>query len=345
MAQIEYFLQAPAQWDSYVKQFPEHKIYHTERWNEMIRQTFGHQPYYVVIKNGDAWLGCLPIIYFKSFLFGKLLVSLPFVNYGGVLLKDESLFNELGEYLNSLRADLKAAHVEMRMDRLFETNRLHLKTHKVTYLMELPEDEELLLKSFKAKVRSQIRRPLKEEMFAQTGGVELLDDFYKVFAVNMRDLGTPVYAKRFFRNILTTFPQEAFLVVVYSREKLPVAASFLIKHGEVMEIPWASSLRKYNRFSPNMLLYWESFRFAIQQKCKQFDFGRCTPGSGTCKFKKQWGAQEKPLYWYYALPEGEALPEINPQNKKFELMVKIWQRLPLLVTNTLGPHLIKNIPG
>ncbi len=342
---IDFALTPPKGWDGFVSSFPEHRLYHTARWNEMIRETFGHQPYYITLKRGGEWVGCLPLIYMKSMIFGKLLVSLPFVNYGGPLLKDDTLFPVLGDYLQEFRQNLEAAHVELRMERSYPEGPLQVKTHKVTYLLDLPEDDDVLWKSFKAKLRSQVRRPLKENMFTRIGGLELINDFYRVFSHNMRDLGTPVYSKEFFKNILRHFPEEAFLVIVYSNDDIPVAASFLIKHGDVMEIPWASSLRAYNRFSPNMLLYWESFRLAIEKVCRQFDFGRCTPGSGTCKFKRQWGAQEKPLFWYYALPEGETLPEISPQNKKFEVMVKVWQKMPLFVTNTVGPHIIRNIPG
>ncbi len=342
---IDFSLTPPVGWDAFVNQFPQHRLYHTSRWNEMIRETFGHQPYYIVLKRGDAWVGCLPLIYLKSVLFGKLLVSLPFVNYGGPLLISDDLFNPLGDYLQEFRKELDAAHVELRMETQLHTTNLQVKTHKVTYYLDLPADDEELWKSFKAKLRSQVRRPLKENMFTRTGGLELVNDFYKVFAHNMRDLGTPVYSKLFFKNILRNFPDQAFVVVVYSNDDIPVAASFLIRHGDIMEIPWASSIRAYNRFSPNMLLYWESFRLAIEKGCRRFDFGRCTPGSGTCKFKRQWGAQEVPLFWYYALPEGETLPEISPQNKKFDVMVKVWQKMPLFFTNTLGPHIIRNIPG
>ena len=61
------------------------------------------------------------------------------------------------------------------------------------------------------------------------GGVELLDDFYRVFAINMRDLGTPVYGKIFFRNILTILIGNAHLIIVKLQGK-PVAAAFLLGH-------------------------------------------------------------------------------------------------------------------
>jgi FemAB-related protein (PEP-CTERM system-associated) len=210
--------------------------------------------------------------------------------------------------------------------------------------MDLPADSEELMNSFKAKLRSQIRRPMKENMTAKNGGLELLEDFYRIFALNMRELGTPVLPKAFFGNILREFLENAYIVAVYTETGVPVAASFLIRYKNVMEIPWASSLREYNRYSPNMLLYWESLTLAIKKKCRMFDFGRCTPDSGTYKFKKQWNSREHPLCWAYILPNGDSLPELNPENEKFSLAIKIWTKLPLGVTKILGPQIIKNIP-
>jgi FemAB-related protein (PEP-CTERM system-associated) len=229
------------------------------------------------------------------------------------------------------------------MDTSYETD-LPVKKHKVTFLIELPDDPEKMFNSLKSKLRSQIRRPLKEGIYSKTGSDNLINDYYRVYSINMRDLGTPALPKTFFRNLIKTFSDKISIVCVYSKDHKPIAASFLIKYKYVCEIPWASSLRKYNRFSPNMLLYWESIKNAIEDGCKQVDMGRCSPGSGSYKFKKQWGANEKPLFWYYILPGSKEIPELNPNNPKYNLLIKTWQKLPVMITNLLSPFIIKNIP-
>jgi len=218
------------------------------------------------------------------------------------------------------------------------------KSHKVTFFLDLPDSEDVLLKSFKAKVRSQIKRPLREDMYAKSGGLELLDNYYKIFSYNMRDLGTPVYSKKFFKSILQNLPDNSKIIIVYSKHKVPVASAFLLMHRDTVEIPWASSLREYNKFSPNMLLYWEVLKFCINNGYKKFDFGRCSPDTGTHRFKKQWGGVEKQLYWHYFLNQKDKLPDLNPNNPRYNLLIKIWQKLPVFATNFIGPHLIKNIP-
>jgi len=326
-----------------VKNHPEGRIYQLSQWNEIVHDTFNHSNKFLQLKNNGSIEAILPLTEFNSFLFGRYSISLPFINYGGLLTNNDQHINEISDYLNSYRQNGNFSFVELRMDRPLET-KMAVKEHKVTFLLDLPDNPDELWNSFKAKLRSQIRRPLKEDMFAASGNIELLEDFYRMFSINMRDLGTPALPKKFFRNILKTFPENSKIVCVYTKSKLPAAASFLVYFKDVCEIPWASSLSEYNRFSPNMLLYWESLKFAIEQNQKVFDFGRCTPEGGTYRFKKQWGAEEKPLYWYYQLPEDNELPELNPQNPKYDLAIKVWKKMPLFLTNFLSPKIIKNIP-
>lgn len=318
-------------------------LYDTPAWQSVIRKTFSKKIETIYQPDGGLYSNGLFLTYFTSRLFGKFAVSNPFVNYGGPVKNNRSDWPELIRLLRSRLNEKNLDFIELRLDEKIDED-LPLKEHKVTFMLDLEKNEEDQLASFKAKVRSQVKRPMKDGFTSISGGLDKLDDFYAIFTRNMRDLGTPVLPKKFFENILTEIPDSAFIAVVNSPEGKAVAASFLIRHHEVMEIPWASSLREYNRFSPNMLLYWESLKLSIEKGCKVFDFGRCTPGSGTYKFKKQWGAEEKPLYWYYILPQGEDLPEINPDNPKYKLMISVWQKLPLFIVNRLGPLLIKNIP-
>lgn len=210
-------------------------------------------------------------------------------------------------------------------------------------LLPLGEDADKLWRSFPSKLRSQIRRAQREDYYIKHGGTELLNDWYRVFARNMRDLGTPVYSKLWFAELLRAFPNKTSLHVVYIKEK-PVSAGFLIGDKSVMQIPWASTLKEYNHLSVNMLLYWHVLQFSIAQKCHWFDFGRSTRDAGTYRFKKQWGAEELPHFWHYALPDGETLPAINPDNPKYRLMIAVWQRLPVWLTRIIGPPVIRGIP-
>ena len=342
-----YTLSDQTTWDEFVLNHPESTNYHLINWKQVIEKTFGHKTYYLLAEEKNEIKGILPLVHMKSPLFGNFLVSLPFFNYSGVLAKDEKTKVFLLKEAINLANQLKVEHIELR--HLFSLSNTslsslwHLKTHKVTLFLDLPDDPDILWKSFKSKLRSQIKRPQKEGMTTQIGHLNQLDNFYYVFSINMRDLGTPVYPKRFFANILKIFPDKARICTVFYN-KIPVASGFIIGFKDTLEIPWASSIRKYNRYAPNMLLYWSILKYACEQGYKRFDFGRSTPNKGTYRFKKQWGPTPHQLYWYYWLNNKNKLPELNPDNPKFQLAVKIWQRLPIKLTKLIGPLIIKNIP-
>lgn len=332
-----------SQWNAYVDAHPQGRVYQRIEWKDITELAFGKKSLHrIVISDGEIQ-GILPVIHFHTFLVGRQLISLPYVNYGGPLWSNDQAKKLILNEIERLRQETQSDAFEIRYDRE-DAFPFPVKISKVTFLLDLPDNPDILWKEFKAKLRSQIRRPMKEKMFAQSGGLELLDDFYYVFCRNMRHLGTPVYSKKIFKTILQKLPEHAFLTIVYSKEKKPVAGAFLLGYKNTLEIPWASSLRKYNRFSPNMLLYWEVLKAAIEKAYQVFDFGRGTKEGGTYRFKKQWGGREVQLYWYYALAPGETLPEVNKENPKFALAIKVWQKLPLWFTNAIGPKLVVQLP-
>jgi serine/alanine adding enzyme len=331
-----------ADWDDFVRAAPGAELYHDYRWRSLIHTVFGHESLYLIARDGRrAVRGVLPLVRLRSRLFGDFLVSVPYFNYGGILADSAAAAQALAAAAAQRAAQLGAGHVELR-----HRDRLRLewpaREDKVTMLLELPESEEALLKSFSAKLRSQIRRPTKEGATVRQGGAELLPDFYAVFARNMRDLGTPVYPRAFFDAIFAAFSTQARAFVVDLGGK-PVAAGIVLTHRTTAEIPWASSLREANRSGANMLLYGSVLRDAIERGCRRFDFGRSTRDSGTYRFKQQWGAQPQQLRWHYWLAGGE-LPRLTPSNPKYQAAIALWRKLPLPVANWLGPRIVKNLP-
>jgi serine/alanine adding enzyme len=330
-------------WDRYVHDQPSATGYHVSGWRRVIQKAFGHPTfYYMVTDEGGAVQGVLPLVYLKSVLFGRFLVSLPYLNYGGIVANSAEAAAMLLLEAGRCARSLGARHVELR-----HVAGLHLdwpkKEHKVSMRLDLPQRYEDLMKSFSPKLRSQVRRGEKEEMTVEVGGLNLLDEFYGVFARNMRDLGTPVYGKQFFREILHVFPKDAKICTVkYNGEA--VAGGFVYGYRDTLEIPWAASDKRYGRFAPNMMLYGSVLRYACEQGYRVFDFGRSSKDSGTYRFKEQWGAKPVQLHWHYWLCDGGPLPELNPQNPKYALAIRVWQQLPVSVTTTVGPWIAPYLP-
>lgn len=318
-------------------------VYHLTGWAMIIKEVFGHDMFHVFAKDENGNIcGVLPLVNLKSSLFGNFMVSMPYFNYGGVISEKEEVDQLIIQDAIRLCEEIGAQHMELREVKK-RNNDWPVRTDKVNMILELPESIDEIGKSIGSKKRSQIRRPIKEGVKVHAGGMDLLDDFYRVFSENMRDLGTPVYSKTFFLDILINFPDKTKIIML-SSNGIPISVAFLIGHRDMLEIPWASTLRRFNHFSPNMLLYWEVLSYAVESGYKYFDFGRSSIDSGTYKFKKQWGAIPKQLYWHYWMQGGGGIPVLNPTNPKYKLAISVWQKLPLFITNMIGPMIIKNLP-
>jgi FemAB-related protein (PEP-CTERM system-associated) len=308
----------------------------------VIERAFGHETLPLAAVSSDGIEGVLPLVFFRSRLFGRFTVSMPFLNYGGVVADAPSVRRALVERAVDETRTRGGAHLELRHDAQL-CPELAPKRHKVSMRLPLAANPERQWEALDRKVRNQVRKGEKSQLDVVHGGIELVDDFYAVFAHNMRDLGTPVYAKAFFSEVMRTFAATAQIFVARHQGR-PLAASLVYWHGSMIEVPWASALRESNPLCANVLLYWHMLKFSIERGFTVFDFGRSTPDAGTFHFKKQWGAQPLELVWEYWNASGTPPASLNPDNPKFDLAIRIWQRLPVPVATAIGPHVIRNIP-
>jgi len=334
--------ESASRWDALVASQAGASTYHSWVWRDITAEEFGCRSHYLAAIDGAGdWHGVLPLVRLKSRLFGDFLVSLPFFNYGGALATGPAADAALLEAAGALATRLGVSHIEYRDQRPREG--WPVRTDKVAMLLDLAATPDEQWAAFGSKLRAQIRRPEKEGATTRFGGAELVPDFYRVFARNMRDLGTPVYGQSLFRRIAERLPAGARVAVVYLQGQ-PVAAGFTLRHGDRVEIPWASSLRDWNRVGVNMQLYWSILKDAIGSGARQFDFGRSSVDAGTYRFKAQWGATPRQLYWHYWLKPGQAMPNLTPASPKYALAVRAWQRLPVVVANLVGPRIVRNLP-
>jgi FemAB-related protein (PEP-CTERM system-associated) len=328
--------------DAFVDSHPGASAYHEPAWLELIGRVFGHPTRYLVAESCTRVVGVLPLVLFSSRLFGRFGVSLPFVNYGGVVADSQAAADALLRCAMEEVENARGTHLELRHDRQVFPG-LEARHHKVAMRLELAPTADEQWRRLDKKVRNQVRKAEKSGLRSTAGGRELLGQFYAVFARNMRDLGTPVYPARFFDAVVDAFPDRTRVFIV-RRGETPVAAALVYWRGRAIEVPWASAVRDFNPLCPNMMLYWEMLRFAIERGFPAFDFGRSTPGEGTFAFKQQWGAEPHPLVWEYGFVGDATMPDLSPTNPRFSLAINAWQRLPVPVATALGPHIVRNIP-
>lgn len=334
---------APAGWDEYVERHPRATAYHRADAVDIGKRAFGLKTTFLTARDGRTIVGALPLVEQSSRLFGRFLVSLPFVTYGGILAEDTEIASALALRAAQEAQARKADHVEFRHSAQMPNAGLAERLDKVSMVLELPDSEQALAGKLGAKLRSQIRRGERENPEFVWGGSELLLDFYRVFAPAMHALGTPVYPRRFFEIVYDALNEVSNILIVKMKGR-PEAVAFLVRHGKTMEVPWAVASPEAKRQSVNMRMYWELLVRSIRNGAQAFDFGRSTVGSGTYKFKAQWGAEPRQLHWHYWLPEGAAVPTLNQSNPKYARAAALWRRMPLWCANIIGPHLIRNLP-
>jgi serine/alanine adding enzyme len=328
-------------WRRFVESSPDSVLGHRIEWRAVFARSLRHEMRYLVARDEGRIVGLLPLAIVDGIVGGRAMVSLPWLDAAGPLSEDPAVCERLVEKAIELARETRCRYVELRSLRRLSGPE-PVRTNKVVLLLPLREPE-AMWKGFSAKVRNQVRKAERERLSSQVGGAELLGEFYQVFSTNMRDLGVPVWGFDFFETIIESLGTGASVITVRLGER-PVGGAILLLHGETAVVPSASSLRAHFAECPNHLLYWTALQTAQQKGARRFDFGRSTPGSGTYRFKKQWGAEERQCYWHYALLGGGEPPDKTTDSRKLRAAVWVWKRLPLAVANRIGPSLVRRIP-
>lgn len=339
---IEQYESVDVGWDSYVRQHKQATFFHQIAYRRVVEKSFGHTAYYFVAREDEKIIGVLPLFLIKSLFFGAFLVSMPFCDYGGILAGNERVRDALIEKVRELGREVSVDCIELR-HRYHNNLDLPKRLVKVNLRLLLPNSVEEMWLALDGKVRNQVRKAEKSELEFSIGGLEVLDNFYAVFTNRMRNLGTPVYSRSFFHGLLEEFPDQSEVLLV-SLDGKSIGGGIAVYFKDTMEVPWASSRIEYFSLCPNNLLYWGAIRRAFEKKCRYFDFGHSSKGSGNYMFKKRWGAKDEQLYYQFILFRANEMPNLDPSSSKYAWATKVWSRLPIALTNRLGPCISRYIP-
>lgn len=331
-------------WDDFLACTPGANFYQAYAWRIINRAQFGHDTRYLIARSadGDAICGVLPLVMLRSRLFGNILCSMPFVNFGGPCAVHAGVGRALLDRAATLTRELGADYAELRvLDPVGED--LPTSLHKVSMTIELDADPDKLWKDYTTKHRTNIRRVYKDAIQVRHGGLELLDAFYHVLSLSWQRLGTPIYQKAYFADILNRFPDATRIFIAY-HDQLPIAVALTGYYKDTVEGMWAGTSPAHQKLQPNYVLYWEMIKHACENGYRHFHLGRSTVDSNAEQFKKKWNAEGQQLYWHYILNGRSELPGLNVNNPKYRLAIALWKRLPLPITQWLGPHLARSIP-
>jgi FemAB-related protein (PEP-CTERM system-associated) len=333
-------------WDEYVDGHNDATPYHRFAWLLSIEQAYQHQNVSLLAFNDDKVVGVLPCIKMQKPFSKASYCALPFCDLGFGLANEPSILKALQSEALAQLTSAGGCSFDYR-DSANTTPADELTGKKVRMVLPLPGSSEILMAGFKSKLRSQIRKAEKNGLTCVIANSQTqIDDFYQIFAINMRKLGSPVHSKKWFECLFNNYAQHSILSVVYSN-KVPVGAGIVLRTANKVAIPWASTVAEYNKLAPNMMLYWSLLEHVSNLDCAEFDFGRSTYDEGTYKFKRQWGAEPVPLAWSNLAPSQTTMAETSAGNGNVNqiraLIETTWSKLPLGVTTTLGPKIRKHI--
>lgn len=331
-------------WDEFLQQTPGANFYQCYGWREVNRRQFGHDTRYLIARSAeDARIGgVLPLVMLRSRLFGNILCSMPFVNFGGPCTADAGAVRALLDSTRTLSRELGADYTELRLLAPADAD-LPTALHKVSMTIDLDADPDRLWNAFTTKHRTNIRRVYKNDIQVRHGRQDLLDEFYRLLSLSWKRLGTPIYRKDYFAEILAQFPDSTRIFVAYHHEE-PIAAAFNGYYKDTVEGMWAGTSPEHHKLQPNYVLYWEMIKHACENGFRHFHLGRSSIDSHAEQFKKKWNAHAQQLYWQYILSGAREMPQLNVNNPKYRLAIELWQKLPLPVTQLLGPLLARSIP-
>lgn len=317
-------------------------FYHLYEWKHVNERAFGHRTFYLAARRSRQITGILPLVLVESRLFGRILCSLPFVNYGGACASDTETAGALIDAAIELANQHRADYLELRCAQAAPTD-LPASLRKISMTIPLAADPDVLWNGFTSKHRKNVKRAYKNELVVKKGGVELLPVFYALMEQSWRSLGTPLYARSYFELVLRTFPESSSVFVCHRGEE-PVAVALTGYCNGIVEGLWAGGGALARQLDANYVLYWEMIRDACLRGCHSFHLGRSTADSGGEEFKRKWNAEAQQLYWYFHRPGGGAMPALNVDNPKYRLAISAWRRLPLWTTRLIGPLLARSIP-
>ncbi len=329
-------------WDSFVHSHVDGTFFHLRGWSGVIEDCFGYRGFHLAAYKGEEIVGVLPLVQCRSLLAGHSLVSVPFGIRGGLLTNNVHTAAKLLEAAIVLAKRLRVDYLELRSERSCSTELL-TKHLYVTFKADLSLAEADLLERMERKRRQMLNHAARVGYTFRVAGEAELSAFYELFARSMRSHGTPVHSHRFLLEILRRYPEQANLGLVYKDDQL-LAGTLNLSWGATFMPFYAGVDRERRLRAVDEFMYWSLMRWAKTQGFRVFDFGRSRKATGAYKFKARWGMEELPLAYQYFMVNADKMPNLSPNNPRYETMIRTWRRLPLPLTRFLGPTIAKRIP-
>ena len=326
-----------AAWNAFVTGHPEGTFFHLAEWQDVLWRSFRHRTFYLLAEREGRICGVLPLAQVKSKLFGNSLVSTPFCVYGGPLAEDDATYDALAERACELARELAVDYMEFRNRRRRHAEWPYTEQN-VTFRKAIDEDSEKNLLAIPRKQRAMVRKGIKEGLRSEVDTD--IERYYTVYSESMRNLGSPVFSRRFVRVMSEVFGDDCDIVTVLKGD-VPVASVLNFYFRDEVLPYYGGGTPEARAVAGNDFMYWEVMERARQRGCRLFDYGRSKRDTGSYDFKIHWGFEPEQLYYEYYLVRLTEMPNKSRTNPKFEKAIELWRKLPVWVTKLVGPPLAK----
>ena len=301
---------------------------------------FRHDTHFLFAQRAGRVVGVLPLAHVRSLLFGKALVSLPFAVYGGVAAEDDQAAQALESEAQALALQLQVDHLELRHVQARHADWPRQELY-VTFRKALLPDVEANMLAIPRKQRAMVRKGIKNGLVSRFD--DGVDRFFALYADNVHRHGTPALPRRYFEVLRERFGDDCSVLTVSAPDGRPLSSVLSFRFRDQI-LPYDAGDHVAARdLAANDFKYWELMRDACEQGLRLFDFGRSKQGTGPFAFKKNWGFEPTPLHYEYRLYKRDAVPQNNPANARYRLMIEAWRRLPLGMANWLGPFVVRSL--
>lgn len=334
----------PREWDAFVRTAPSAHFSHLYEWMRLIAETYGGEALYLAARDGSELVGVAPVMLRRVVGEGRVIYATPFADEGGLCAANAEAESRLIDHIVDLGRSRGAGYLEVRQRRPLGGD-YPCDQSRVTLDLPLPADVQTLWESLSKNMRKKVRRSERDGLVSEVGGREHLGEFYRIYAANMQELGSPMHSPQFFAGLFERFGDNVLTVLVRVDETREVAgAAVALRFRRVLAVLCAHSDRAHLHLFPNNLLYWALLDAAIGRGCTVADFGRSPRGTGIYEFKKSWHMEEHQLY-YTRVPIC-AKPEVGERREGavYRLFRALWPRLPGSVARAIGPRIWARLP-
>jgi len=328
-----------SRWDDFVQAAPDATFFHQAGWKEVIERAFGHKTYFRYIEKEGKITGILPLVHINSLFFGNTLVSIAPCVYGGIVASDEQSYLDLDKEACRLAEELGVDCLEMR-NRVQKNPERPYKELYVSFRKELDADVEKNFLAIPRKQRAMVRKGIEAGLTSVIDNN--IDRIYQAYSESVRNLGTPVFSKKYFQTLKDVFADQCEVLTVEHKGQLIASVMSFYFKDEILPY-YGGGTERARELKGNDFMYWEVMRRAVEKGIKVFDYGRSKIGSGSYSFKKNWGFIPEPIFYEFYLVKSASMPDINPLNPKYQFFIAAWKRLPLVVSQWVGPWLSKDL--